>query len=725
MIRIPMLLALLLLGLAALLHTCSVNGLSSTVRPPRARPSAGRTSGRGGGRTSGRSSGGRSSGGRGGRGRGGLSVAGNKNRKQNARNKAEQGMNRKLQADADFFWGCVAKRAKGIDIAGVSGKAWHRPSRKELFGEAPSESSNNNESSEQQKIASSEAKVMRSGGAMNIPSMDDGFASDSLLGDELPEFVLENLLGEDRMRYTAPSPIQRHCVPLALAGHDVLASAQTGSGKTVGFLLPLIASVAKNRRRDDSNNSNNNIVAGKTTPSSPAALILAPTRELALQIDLEIEKLTFGAPPPVSSSKATRWSACCYGGATARPQLEALASGVEILVATPGRLADFLDRDLVSLSKCRFLVLDEADRMLDMGFEPQLKKIVEQKDMPHRNDRQTLLFSATFPKALRDIAQKSYLRRDFAQVAVGKVGASNKSVEQRIVKIEGDGSKQDKLAVLLPLLQKGKREPTIVFSNKKHVASWLARMLGQKSIRCSQIHGDRTQGQRESALAQFRDGKVDVLVATDAVSRGIDIPGVAHVIQFDLPFGIKEFESYTHRIGRTGRAGKTGIATSFYVPGYQPKVGNAELWPLIKESFDEVKMELPEWFFQERGQGGRQQQQRRRSPGNANSQQRQVNNGSSVGRGRTIRPPRSGQRATPRPNAATANASGFKNKPRSRETTTTRTRTAARGNDEDAELKSWLDGHLGAVPTKKKKPSTTTTTAGDNRQEIKGTRSVN
>jgi len=602
--------------------------------------------------------------------------------------KAEKGTDRKLQADADFFWGCVSKRARGIDIAGVSGKPWHRPSRKELFGNAQAWSESNDSIDETSQQPSPEAKVTRSGGAMDIPSMDNGFDSDSLLGDDLPQFVLDNLLDPLRMSYTAPTPIQQHCVPLALAGHDVLASAQTGSGKTVGFLLPLIASVAKNRQSSENENNSNSIVAGKT-PSSPAALILAPTRELALQIDLEIEKLTFGAPPPVSSSKATRWSACCYGGATARPQLEALASGVEILVATPGRLADFLDRDLVSLRKCRFLVLDEADRMLDMGFEPQLRKIVEQKDMPHRNDRQTLLFSATFPKPLRVIAERSYLRKNFAQVAVGKVGATNKSVEQRIVKIEGIGSKQDKLDVLLPLLKEGKGQPTIIFSNKKRVANWLAKMLGQKSIRCSEIHGDRSQGQRETALAQFRDGKTEVLVATDAVSRGIDIPGVAHVIQFDLPFGVKEFESYTHRIGRTGRAGKTGIATSFYVPGYQPKVGNSELWPLIKESFDESKMELPEWFFQEKGQG-RQQPTRRRSPGNANESRQQV---SGSGGKRVARPPRLGPLRTPKSDAA----SGFKNKPRGLAA------TIAKYNDEDAQLKAFFESELGAPPTKKRK----------------------
>ena len=676
MIRLPP--AALLLWLLFLVEEYRVNGLSSggssTSRSSRPRTSVGGGSTRSGrgGRGSTTSSGGRGSGG------GGK----NKQRKQNTRRKAEAGQQRKLQADADFFWDLVDKRSRGIDISGVSGKPWHRPSRKELFGHVSAAAEY--ESSSHAEIE--ETKVTRSGGAMDIPSMDDGFNA----CEALPDFVLDNLIGKDRMAYTAPSPIQQHCVPLGLAGKDVLASAQTGSGKTVGFLLPLIASVAKSRRSDDDDDtSDNNQFRSRKTPASPAALILAPTRELALQIDLEIEKLTFGAPPPVRSSMATRWSACCYGGATARPQLEALASGVEILVATPGRLADFLDRDLVSLSKIKFLVLDEADRMLDMGFEPQLNKIVEGKDMPRREDgRQTLLFSATFPIPLQVIAQKSYLRRDYAHIAVGKVGASNKAVEQRLVRIEGNGSKQDKIEVLLTMLkQKGKhqqhRSPTILFVNKKHVANWVARMLTQANIKCSQIHGDRSQGQRETALAQFRKGNVDVLVATDAVSRGIDIQNVAHVIQFDLPFGIKEFESYTHRIGRTGRAGKTGVATSFYVPGHQPKVGNAELWSLIKESFDESGMELPDWFLEEQGPS-KQKRQRRSSSSKNDLDQGDVKNGRAPGGKKkdVVRRPPPRLASTPRSVAA----SGLK-KPRKQQRLLSH-------NADDAELKTWLEDQL-------------------------------
>jgi len=378
-------------------------------------------------------------------------------------------------------------------------------------------------------------------------------------------------------------------------------------------------------------------------------------------------------------------------------------------VATPGRLADFLDRGLVSLKGCRFLVLDEADRMLDMGFAPQLDKIVEQSNMPARKDRQTLLFSATFPEPLRVVAQKSYLRANFARVAVGKVGASNRAVEQRIVRIEGGGTKHDKLDVLTQLLKSdgNKGRSTIVFTNKKHVANWIARQLTQKQISCSQIHGDRTQGQRETALQRFRDERVDVLVATDAVSRGIDVPNVAHVVQFDLPFGVKEFESYTHRIGRTGRAGKTGIATSFYVPGHQPKVGNGELWPLIKEAFDESGMELPEWFYMVKeafDESGMElpewfyKEENNKIRGKPNRRAPSQNTSRSP-----VRVPSVRKRATPsKPNASAVNASGFKNKKRR-----SRRESTPVGNNnnrkDDAELKVWLDDILDEPSTTKKK----------------------
>jgi ATP-dependent RNA helicase DDX3X len=316
-----------------------------------------------------------------------------------------------------------------------------------------------------------------------------------------------------------------------------------------------------------------------------------------MQIEIECAKLTCEAPPPPSG--AASWCSCCYGGATARPQLEALAMGVEILVATPGRLCDFMGRDLVSLSNCRFLVLDEADRMLDMGFEPQIRRIVERADLPPKHQRQTMLFSATFAPAIQQVARE-YLREPFAHVEVGKVGESISSISQRLVLSRG-ASKQSKLALLKPLLTPGER--TIVFVQKKHVASWVTGQLSQAGVVCGEIHGDRTQGQREAALRRFREGAIEVLVATDVASRGIDVPEVAHVIQFDLPVSRDEMDSYVHRIGRTGRAGRSGRSTAFFVPGFEPKLGNGFLWPDLARLFDDNGQELPSWFDDCRPQG--------------------------------------------------------------------------------------------------------------------------
>jgi len=626
-----------------------------------------------------------------------LSPSANKERKTRARAAAEKSANLKLNSEAAFFWDCVERKVQGRSGFGLNLAG---PSAEELFGgreeaaasetadtdnlglltipelkdalrakglavsgkkvelverliEAGSlqptvtsdESIDGQGGGQSARAISTAAMVTRGGSVGNEVVAIDAFGAE--FGKVLPPFLFENLVGKKRMGYQKPSPVQQHTVPLALAGHDVLASAQTGSGKTVAFLLPLIASVFAKRRlaaeekarapTGGAGNERGAAGAGQRRgsspkkkllpPAQPAALILAPTRELALQIELELEKLTFGqlTLPPVTSSQGlgaaaanTRWSCCVYGGAKSRPQLANLAAGCEVVVATPGRLVDFLSRDppLLSLAEVQFLVLDEADRMLDMGFAPELRQIVERSDLPPREQRQTLLFSATFPPALQAVATKSYLRPSFASVAVGKVGASNAAVEQRLVECSGEGSKRDKLAALLPLLRLGgsgdktlqeagpssSSKPigrTIVFCNKKHHASWLALELKKKhGVECAEVHGGRSQGQREAALTRFRTGECSVLVATDVVARGIDVTGVTHVVQFDLPVSAKEFESYTHRIGRTGRAGKSGVATAIFVPGNEPKLGNGDLVPLLAASFKETGAELPSWFPQ-------------------------------------------------------------------------------------------------------------------------------
>jgi ATP-dependent RNA helicase DDX3X len=297
------------------------------------------------------------------------------------------------------------------------------------------------------------------------------------------------------MKYVMPTPIQKHTIPLALQGHDVIACAQTGSGKTVAFLLPVISTAVGLGRATLQVGSN----GAARTPAQPSALVLAPTRELAMQIEVECEKLCFAAPPPPSG--AGIWTVCAYGGANARPQLEALACGVEILVATPGRLTDFLNRELVSLARCGILVLDEADRMLDMGFEPQLRRIVEQADLPPTASRQTLMFSATFAPNVQAVARK-YLRPGFAHVGVGRVGSSISCITQSLLEVPPPADKRLKLQVLVSNNTIIPGERTIVFVQKKATATWLKRELSRLGLRCDDIHGDRSQAQRESAVSR-------------------------------------------------------------------------------------------------------------------------------------------------------------------------------------------------------------------------------
>ncbi len=531
-------------------------------------------------------------------------------------------MEKKLEGDASFFWQCVSRHEGGGVIAGTSGIV--PPERDERFlfggkgGVPPADAAIDFSRYDAIPVSRSGA-----GDEREHPPLAD-FAD---LADALPAWATRNLLQPDRMHYRAPTPVQKHTVPLALASLDVMACAQTGSGKTVAFLLPLLASIAGARselspeqlfdrlaeRSGDASRpraprggggsrhasdgwrlSKRDEAARRKlgTPARPSALVLAPTRELVLQIELECAKLTLDAPPPPSG--AAHWSSCAYGGATARPQLETLAAGVEILVATPGRLSDFVGRDLVCLDRCRFLVLDEADRMLDMGFEPQIRKIVEESGLPAKADgRQTLLFSATFAPPIQRVARQ-YLRADrTAHVSVGRVGSSVSSIEQRLVRCDG-GDKKAKLSKVLPLIEPGER--TIVFTGKKHVARWLRLQLERRGTAAVEIHGDRSQAQREAALASFRAGAAEVLVATDVASRGIDVPDVAHVVQFDLPPGRDDFDAYVHRIGRTGRAGKSGRATSLFVPGDEPKVGNGALWADLARILDENRQEVPDWF---------------------------------------------------------------------------------------------------------------------------------
>ena len=325
--------------------------------------------------------------------------------------------------------------------------------------------------------------------------------------------------------YTAPTPIQAEAIPLILAGHDLLGGAQTGTGKTAAFVLPLLQRLAAMGQRKD---------------NRPRALILVPTRELAVQ----------GHDSIRAYSKFQRvQTAVVYGGAGMQPQVDALRRGVDILVATPGRLIDHLERRSADLSGVEVLVLDEADRMLDMGFLPAIKRVLAK--VPSK--RQTLLFSATFEDGLRKLAME--FMRDPQQIQIAARNAVATTVAHRVHPVDAH-RKRD---LLIEILSKRWQEQILVFGKTKHGCNRLAEQLVKSGISAVAIHGNKSQSQRLRALADFKSGDARVLVATDVAARGLDIPLLPVVINFDLPMVA---EDYIHRIGRTGRAGATGEAIS-------------------------------------------------------------------------------------------------------------------------------------------------------------------
>ena len=330
--------------------------------------------------------------------------------------------------------------------------------------------------------------------------------------------------------HTVPTPIQRQAIPHVMAGRDVMGLAQTGTGKTLAFGLPLIQELAK--------------IHGRAKPGTARALILAPTRELAKQISESL--LDFTRDTPIKTNVVV-------GGASVNPQAERLKRGTDILVATPGRLIDHLDRGSLSLSETRWLVLDEADQMLDLGFIHALRRIV--RVLPER--RQTMLFSATMPKLITEIAE-SYLT-DPVRVEVSPPGKTVDKIEQSV----HFTSQGDKAKLLEFYLDQHRDELALVFARTKHGAEKLKMLLESWGFAAGSIHGNKSQGQRDRALASFKAGELRVLVATDVAARGIDIPDVRHVYNYDLP---NVPDAYVHRIGRTARAGKSGRAVAFCAP---------------------------------------------------------------------------------------------------------------------------------------------------------------
>mmetsp|Transcript_15583 Transcript_15583/g.25811 ORF Transcript_15583/g.25811 Transcript_15583/m.25811 type:complete len:636 (+) Transcript_15583:61-1968(+) len=367
-------------------------------------------------------------------------------------------------------------------------------------------------------------------------------------------------------KYTKPTPVQKHAIPISKAGRDLMACAQTGSGKTAAFLFPIISKMLALGPPPQQPRG-----YGGRPKATPVALVLAPTRELAVQIHEECRKFSF---------KTGMYGVCIYGGAEIRNQLREVERGCDIIIATPGRLIDFIERGKMTLSCIRFLVLDEADRMLDMGFEPQIRRIVEQEDMPGTDVRQTLMFSATFPKEIQRLA--SDFLRDYIFLAVGRVGSTTDSITQRIEYVED----RDKRHVLLDILC-AVEGLTLVFVETKRGADALEEFLCGEDKGAIAIHGDRTQKEREDALRLFRTGRCPILVATDVAARGLDIPNVTHVVNFDLP---NDIDDYVHRIGRTGRAGNTGLATALF------NEKNRNIAKSLFDLFAENGQEIPQWF---------------------------------------------------------------------------------------------------------------------------------
>jgi ATP-dependent RNA helicase RhlE len=324
--------------------------------------------------------------------------------------------------------------------------------------------------------------------------------------------------------YVEPTPVQAKVIPEILAGHDILAGSQTGTGKTAGFTLPLLQKLS----------------ASANTSRSPRALVLVPTRELAAQVADSVK--AYG-------KYLNLRTAVIFGGVSINPQIDALRRGQDIIVATPGRLLDHAEQRTVDLSRIEILVLDEADRMLDMGFIRDIRRVV--KLLPSK--RQNLMFSATYSGEMRELAQ-SMLRKP-VEIEVARRNAAVEAVEQCIYRVR----KEEKRALLSHLIKDGDWNQVLVFTRTKHGANRLTKQLMQDGIEAAAIHGNKSQNARTQALADFKSYKIRVLVATEVASRGLDIKELPHVVNYELP---NVPEDYVHRIGRTGRAGATGIAVS-------------------------------------------------------------------------------------------------------------------------------------------------------------------
>jgi len=391
--------------------------------------------------------------------------------------------------------------------------------------------------------------------------------------------------------YNEPTAVQKQAIPVILRGRDIMAGAQTGTGKTAGFTLPLLQRLSTEPP------------AGKTR--AVRALVLTPTRELAAQVADSVQ--TYGRHLP-------HRSAVIFGGVKINPQIDKLRRGVEVLIATPGRLLDHVQRKTVDLSQVEILVLDEADRMLDMGFIHDIRRIL--KCLPNRENRQSLLFSATFPREIKQLASQLLDRPELVEVS--RSNSTVDLIEQLVHPVD----KNRKRELLSHLIGAGYWKQVLVFTRTKHGANRLARQLEQDGLSATAIHGNKSQAARTRALADFKKGAVRVLVATDIAARGLDIDQLPHVVNYELP---NVPEDYIHRIGRTGRAGNEGTAVSLVSPDEQKLLRDIER--LLKR---EVPRQVLEGYepnsrgmtAPEPKRGNRRPQARSRKPAQARRQRR-------------------------------------------------------------------------------------------------------
>uniref|UniRef100_A0AAQ5XHH3 RNA helicase n=1 Tax=Amphiprion ocellaris TaxID=80972 RepID=A0AAQ5XHH3_AMPOC len=382
-----------------------------------------------------------------------------------------------------------------------------------------------------------------------------------------PAYVMDVI---NKQNWTEPTPIQAQGWPLALSGKDMVGIAQTGSGKTLSYLLPAIVHI----------NHQPFLERG----DGPICLVLAPTRELAQQVQQVAAE--YGRASRLKST-------CIYGGAPKGPQIRDLERGVEICIATPGRLIDFLEAGKTNLRRCTYLVLDEADRMLDMGFEPQIRKIVDQI----RPDRQTLMWSATWPKEVRQLAED--FLKEYVQINIGALQLSANHNILQIVDVCNDGEKENKLIRLLEEIMSEKENKTIIFVETKRRCDDLTRRMRRDGWPAMGIHGDKSQQERDWVLNEFKYGKAPILIATDVASRGLDVEDVKFVINFDYP---NNSEDYIHRIGRTARSQKTGTAYTFFTPNNMRQA--SDLISVLREANQAINPKLLQMAEDRGGRGG-------------------------------------------------------------------------------------------------------------------------